>query len=315
MESTPTLATINTRPNIFEPGDDWTGVTNQSKRKKLQNRLNQRAYRQYILAEQYCPSQLSLNCLTILHPIEDVDKSCNEAIRDEVQQGTSIVPSEGARYGTDSKIADLFEGCVLLTCPRRIRHISGLIRQAYEDYSLHAPRPTYLQILIRLNVLNGLARNAVCIGFPPEGLCRDEAISPYSTDGPQRHNSPRPATSCPSALQPTFLQTTVVHHPWIDLLPFPQLRDNILMDMEVGLLNDDELCEDLLVVDDPRDLANKPSLIVWGESWDTRAWEANPAFLRKWGFQLRGCTEILVATNYWREKRGEKRLIFEPGDL
>lgn len=51
MAPTPILININSRPNIWEPGDDWAGVTNQSQRKKLQNRLNQRAYRQSILAD------------------------------------------------------------------------------------------------------------------------------------------------------------------------------------------------------------------------------------------------------------------------
>lgn len=57
MESTPVLINIDSRLNIWEPGDDWAGVTNQSQRKKLQNRLNQRAYRQSILAlssNSYC---------------------------------------------------------------------------------------------------------------------------------------------------------------------------------------------------------------------------------------------------------------------
>ena len=32
----------------WAPEDDWTGVTDQKERRKLQNRLNQRAYRTYI---------------------------------------------------------------------------------------------------------------------------------------------------------------------------------------------------------------------------------------------------------------------------
>jgi hypothetical protein len=49
MDPIPTLVTLSTRPDVWEPGDDWTGVTNQTQRKKLQNRLSQRAYRQSIL--------------------------------------------------------------------------------------------------------------------------------------------------------------------------------------------------------------------------------------------------------------------------
>ncbi|KAM5368096.1 hypothetical protein ACJZ2D_009700 [Fusarium nematophilum] len=293
MDPIPTLLTESTRPDVWEPGDDWTGVTNQAQRKKLQNRLSQRAYPH--------------------HSSNNIGSLGNEAGETQVQQVTLAMPPERAPGDMNDNRPSHFEGCVLLTCPRRIYHITGLVRQAYEDYSLHSPRPAYLPVLIRLNVLNALARNAIYMGFPPEGLCRDEAISPYNTNGPEPASNPQPATasSCPEALQPTPLQTMIVHHPWIDLLPFPQLRDNMLMHMEAGLVNDDELCEDLLLVDDPRSLDSKPSLIVWGASSDPGAWEANPAFLRKWGFLLRGCPEMMEGTNYWREKRGEKRLVVE----
>lgn len=45
--------------------------------------------------------------------------------------------------------------------------------------------------------------------------------------------------------------------------------------------------------------------------YDPRAWEATVPFLRKWGWVVRECRELLVSTNYWREKRGEKRLVFD----
>ncbi|EEU48916.1 uncharacterized protein NECHADRAFT_90484 [Fusarium vanettenii 77-13-4] len=303
MDPIPTLVTLSTRPDIWKPDDDWTGVTNQTRRKKLQNRISQRAYRR---RKRQQASQSSSGCSTVHHPRSDIGNLNNEI---QVQQVTLAgLP----QYSTDDKIAALFQGCTLLTCPNRINQITCLIRQAYEDYSLQAPRPAYLPVLIRLNVLNALARNAISMGFPPEGLCRDEAISPYNANGPQLSNNPQPATSCPPALQPTSFQATVVHHPWIDLLPFPQLRDNMLTYMEAGLVDDEELCEDLLMVDDPRGLDSKPSLIVWGWSWDPQAWEANPAFLRKWGFLLRGCTEIIEGTNYWRGKRAEVDLAMNP---
>ena len=31
--------------DVWEPSDVWTGISDQSRRKKLQNKLNQRAYR------------------------------------------------------------------------------------------------------------------------------------------------------------------------------------------------------------------------------------------------------------------------------
>ncbi|KAK7423500.1 CSG1/SUR1-like protein [Neonectria punicea] len=259
----------NVRPDMRELGDNWAGVFNPSRRKKLQNRLNQRARRRRMKTQENPPTE-----------------------------STELLPTE------------TFEGCQLLTCPTRIAQARSMMRQAYEDYTLRVPRPAALHILIRLNVLTALARNASLMGFPPEGLCRDDFISPHNTRGPRLADQPDPDISCLGPLQPTALQKTVVHHPWIDLFPFPPFRDNVLVGMAAGLVDDDELCADILEVQD-EDLASKPSLIVWGQSSDSMSWEANPSFFRKWGFLVRGCPEIVDATNYWRAKRGETKVIFE----
>ncbi|WYZ38244.1 hypothetical protein EsH8_III_000158 [Colletotrichum jinshuiense] len=230
--------------------------------------------------------------------------------------GTVAVEHHGASGYTandgnsDTVLATLFEGCALIKCPGRLDVARNRIQQVYEDYLLHSPRPAALHILVRLRVLSALANNAARMGVPPEGLCRDDSISLYNLTGPPRPGVLDPHTSSPLALQPTPLQRTVLHHPWIDLFPFPRLRDNVLLGMEAGRLDDDELCADILEVKD-EDLSGKPSLIVWGESWDWTAWEANDAFFRKWGFLARGCPELLEATNRWRAKRGEKKVVFE----
>jgi hypothetical protein len=84
------------------------------------------------------------------------------------------------------------------------------------------------------------------------------------------------------------------------------MRNNILQ--EYSRIDADELCADLL--DIRPGLENKPNLIVWGNSADPGSWEASTHFLRKWGWVLLGCSDILEATNYWRQRRGENRLVF-----
>lgn len=42
------LAQMPQQVGVRKPEDDWTGVISQNERRKLQNRLNQRAYRAYI---------------------------------------------------------------------------------------------------------------------------------------------------------------------------------------------------------------------------------------------------------------------------
>lgn len=210
----------------------------------------------------------------------------------------------------DTLTATLFQGCALIKCPRRLDLARSRIQQIYEGYLLHSPRPSALHILTRLRLLSALADNAASIRFPPEGLCREDFISPYNARGPLDNRAFDPLTSGPPTLQPTSLQRTILHHPWIDLFPFPRLRDNVLTGMEAGAVDDDELCTDILEVKD-EDLSGRPSLIVWGEPWDWAAWEANEAFLWKWGFLARGCSELLEATNRWRTKRGEKTFVLE----
>ncbi|KAH9240785.1 hypothetical protein K456DRAFT_1744621 [Colletotrichum gloeosporioides 23] len=244
--------------DVWEPADVWTGISDQNRRKKLQNKLNQRAY----------------------------------------------------PPGQDSILPTLLGGCALIKCPQRLSLAQSRVKEVYEGYSLHAPRPSALHVLIRLRVLAALAHNAAAMGFPPQGLCREDFISPYNLSGPLELENFDLTTPGRESLRPTDLQRRILHHPWIDLFPFPIFRDNVLLAMASGLVDDDQLCADILEVKD-EDLAGRPSLIVWGQSWDCMAWEANEAFFRKWGFLTRGCPEMLEATNYWRSRRGERSIIYE----
>ncbi|KAM0629296.1 hypothetical protein ACHAO3_002461 [Verticillium nonalfalfae] len=205
-----------------------------------------------------------------------------------------------------------FQGHLLPPCPRKSASIQALLMDTIQDYSLNAPRPSQLQLLIRLNVLDGLARNAEALGFPVKGLCADEFISPFNyQDGHRPSSQP----SHPESLSPTALQRTVRHHPWVDLFPLARLRDNVLRGLDSEAINEDELCSDLLNVEDTNcSDVEKPSLILWGESWDIKGWEASAAFLRKWGWITQGCPELIEGTNYWRQIRGEQGIVFNVSD-
>lgn len=193
------------------------------------------------------------------------------------------------------------DGYLFTTCPRRRALTYAFMELVYLQYTLRTPKPVSLPGLIRLNALNALSRNALSLGIPIDGLCRDELISPFN----KPHGTSK-WTSCPESLRPTPLQLAIEHHPWSDLLPFPHFRDNIIQAVANGTLDEDVLCYDLL------DVTGKPHdeavLIVWGDPWDARGWEANVGFFRKWGWLLRGCAELVESTNRWRQKRGETQL-------
>lgn len=110
--------------------------------------------------------------------------------------------------------------------------------------------------------------------------------------------------SIPESLRPTILQRSTPHHPWLDVFPFPGMRDNLIMAGDT--FNDEELCSDLMAFWDTRNA--HAMMLVWGFPWQPENWEITEDFARKWGWLLRGCPEILVSSNRWRERRGERRL-------
>lgn len=180
--------------------------------------------------------------------------------------------------------------------------VAQFAQQAYQDYTLAAPRPAALQTLVQLNVLDALTRNASALNITIESLCAEHALSPSVCHGPPGPDE----VSVPLSLRPTSLQRAVHHHPWIDILPLPEVRDSILR--ICGTPEEDELNIDLVDVEESD--CEKPNLVIWGHHADPWAWEATIPFLRKWGWLVRDCQTLLDSTNYWRERRGDKRLIF-----
>lgn len=113
-------------------------------------------------------------------------------------------------------------------------------------------------------------------------------------------------------LRPTIAQIRHRHHPYLDGLPFPTLRERIIeaCSLESPILDEEDLCDDL----------EKGGLICWGSylgdgnratgsgaPWDFRSWEAQPWFLRKWWFFIgRSQGELFQQTRWWHEMRGDR---------
>lgn len=119
-----------------------------------------------------------------------------------------------------------------------------------------------------------------------------------------------PPSCVPPELLPTDLQIATPHDYWIDIFPCPAMRDNLI-----------RLYRQFDVHDLQRDLAKslyegfvdreQRGCMVWGEPWTVHGWEVSTGFVRKWGFLLKGCSDLVASTNRWRESRGEDPLIIE----
>ncbi|KAJ5337135.1 hypothetical protein MYU51_008701 [Penicillium brevicompactum] len=257
---------------ITRQKEDWAGVTDSKERRRLQNRLNQRAWR-----------------------------------KRNLKQGAKERSTEGA---TDVGERAMNEQLTTTTVRQRRALLKDFALDALHSYVTNQPNTDQLMRVIQLNTINAMTSNATALKLPVDWLiCH--SISPFGFTGPTR-STDLVTPSGPPSLVPTDLQLRTPHHPWIDLFPLARMRDNLLVVTHVFqiLTEDDEeqLWADL--VEWGGNGTEGAGLIVWGEPSDPRNWEATVPFLKRWGWLLQGCSEILEATNYWRHSRGEGRLRF-----
>jgi hypothetical protein len=176
-----------------------------------------------------------------------------------------------------------------------------------QDHSKGSPGVDNILVIVKFNVFRALVSNGISIGLPVRDHLDDDALSPFTNpDYPFIHTK-----LMPPSLRPTKLQKELVHHPWIDVLPIPRMRDNLLL--AGGSYDDMALCMDCVGC-----YGNTPTrtgIIIWSEPWDPSGWEVTEHFFRNWGWTIKGCNELLVATNFWRQRRGERPLKFEQLDM
>lgn len=120
---------------------------------------------------------------------------------------------------------------------------------------------------------------------------------------------PAPST-VPESLQPTALQRSTPHEPWIDLIPDKQIRDNAIL--ALGTFKREDVEEDVTVsVFGTKKLLELNGIIAWDEPWRPEGWEFTEGFIRRWPFLVKGCWKMLESTNRWRAVRGEEPLVIE----
>lgn len=176
-------------------------------------------------------------------------------------------------------------------------------------FDLYEPAPIlsdHLLSLIKYNLYRAVAANSWSIGIDPR-LMHSDIPSPFTSNDPANYSL---CQSLPPSLRPTALQRSVPHHPYIDLFPFPNMRDRLI---QMGhTLNEDELCEDFAGESLDLEFGEHTGLIVWGEPWDPKGWELAEPLWKKWSLLLKGCPGLLDSTNYWRQKRDEAPLVEIP---
>jgi hypothetical protein len=161
-----------------------------------------------------------------------------------------------------------------------------------------------------------LSANAESLGLSLDILTRDDAESPFFrtsiSEEVAKTSSMSDFSDLKTYLRPCASQVIHSHHPYIDVLPFPTLRERVikLTCAEPPMIDVDELCNDLLndgLICWGSSLGDRNSATGSGSPWDLRSWEAQPWFLRKWWIVLGGADgEIYQQTQWWCEMRGDR---------
>lgn len=171
---------------------------------------------------------------------------------------------------------------------------------AHTQYILGSPRTDMLLHLIQFNFIKALVQNMRVLGLTSE-LLHDDAISLFNVTGPWQYEI---ESGLPASLRPTIIQRTVVHHPWLDLLPIPEMRDNLISAGES--YDETQLCLDMK--GQGRAHTEHTGIIVWNDPWDQTGWEITKPFACSWGWAVQGCVNLFRSTNSWRARRNEKPL-------
>jgi hypothetical protein len=87
-------------------------------------------------------------------------------------------------------------------------------------------------------------------------------------------SKPQPA-HIPLPLHPTAIQLITVHELWIDRLPFPKMRDNLITLQ--GIIENEDFLNDMFNM---ASFGIKPG----GKGWDPRDWTIGKEFAEKWGY-------------------------------
>ncbi|KAG6364115.1 hypothetical protein INS49_005713 [Diaporthe citri] len=271
--------------------DDWLGVTNQQERRRIQNRRNQRALQE----RGHLGRQIRRRRPTARYGFRAV-----LAGQSHDSQWVEITEATIQVINLVRILEPSWEGNQKLT--------QGFESFATRSYTARIGALSFLPSVSQYNFIKALFANMAVLGLSDEEM-DNEALSPFNRGphGPSRLPAGRAAGGqvelLPTALQPTELQRATMHHPWIDLLPMPAMRENIFR-RDADSFDEEELCHAMR----GQAPVHNPGLLVWRDPWDPTGWEVTEDFVASWPWVVVGCADLLRSTNAWRARRGERAL-------
>ncbi|KAF3385130.1 hypothetical protein F1880_001800 [Penicillium rolfsii] len=317
--------------------DDKAAAEASKQRRKVQNRMNQRARRLRLKGGDAGNLQESRPFQVKRWRLDEPNHIPSQEVSPAYERATATSFSHGPPH-TDARIsASVAKRTLMRQEPlSTTTHHQAPVKSDIQPASFPFPSDHLLH-LIQYNVCRALITNMRTLNTVPATLTTCTIASPCRDDTMRYPLRP----DMPDSLIPTVFQQTHNHSAWINVIPFPRVRENLiryegrfdawelLQDLVGDLLNstpDPRQRQAYPFVKNPRTppprtllpgsdpdevTAGRKGLIVWGEPYEMNNWEATPGFLAKWAWVADGCHELVEISNYWRMKRGEEPIRIE----
>ncbi|KAL6836730.1 hypothetical protein J3E69DRAFT_322366 [Trichoderma sp. SZMC 28015] len=157
---------------------------------------------------------------------------------------------------------------------------------------------SYLLPVHELTLLRAVLRISERIGCGQQ-LWNLAAVSPFS------QGIATPSEQLPAAWKPTASQILVPHHPMLDFLPWPEVRDRVINIFSMpDEMRPPNAKGPLALVNFAYDFEDNAEgiRIYGGDPYDPNSWEVGQVFFERWWFIFD--RDVIESSNRWRQLRG-----------
>jgi hypothetical protein len=297
---------------ITTTNENWRGKNDPAERRRIQNRLNQRAFRERQRTGETTKSASPQKENGSDEDEDDDDEDENKGGNEEDEQEESSSEDEESDQDDDEDDedddAEQSNPDSPPPGPGPARpHFNGQVSRAACTPATSIPSTDNpwdeLAQLINRNFMQAVSANARRLGLNLTALGAGTATSTPRIRNP---------ANLPPTLKPVEVQHQLPHDPLIDTIPHARLRFNVLRAIATGNLDAARFSACLRrsgAVVNVQGEARRSGLIVWNFPEQLASWELSEGFVMIWGFLLEGCEDFVAATNVWRSRRGERSLV------
>ncbi|KAK4081531.1 uncharacterized protein Triagg1_2272 [Trichoderma aggressivum f. europaeum] len=157
---------------------------------------------------------------------------------------------------------------------------------------------SYLLPVHELTLLRAVLRISERIGCGQQ-VWNLEAVSPFS------QGIATPSEQLPAAWKPTASQLLVSHHPMLDFLPWPEVRDRVIHIFSMpDEMRPPNATGPLALVNFAYDFEDNSEgiRIYGGDPYDPNSWEVGQVLFERWWFIFD--RDVIENSNRWRQLRG-----------